>query len=96
MRSKDAASLARAFFLGKASKSALSLIECQVQNNNGNLKLISAENPSQILAVWQNRTDKLVVGSLSAIEKFDESVHGMLEEVITSCLTVILAERITA
>jgi len=82
-------------FFWKGTKSALSLVEDQVHNNNGNLKFIPAENPSSILAAWQSRTDKLVVGSLSVIESFDEGEQGMLEEVITSCLAVVLAERIT-
>ncbi|KAL2217929.1 hypothetical protein M432DRAFT_591141 [Thermoascus aurantiacus ATCC 26904] len=82
-------------FFWKGTKSALSLVEDQVHNNNGNLKFIPAENLSSILAVWQSRTDKLVVGSLSVIESFDEGEQGMLEEVITSCLAVVLAERIT-
>lgn len=79
----------------KGSKSALSLVENQKPNCNGNLKLISPDNPDNVLAVWQNRTDRRIMGSLSIIDNIDEGQAGLLEEVITSCLTVVMAERIS-
>ena len=79
----------------KGSKSALSLVEDQKPRCNGNLKLVSADRPDNVLAVWQNRTDRRIMGSLSIIDNIDEGEAGLLEEVITSCLTVVMAERIS-
>jgi len=79
----------------KGSKSALSQIENQKTRCNGNLKLISPDKPDNVLAVWQNRTDLRVMGSLNIIDNIDEGEAGLLEEVITSCLTVVMAERIS-
>jgi hypothetical protein len=77
----------------KGSKSALSLMEDQPRRKNGNLKLVSPERPDTILAVWQNSTDRRLMGGLSVFEEMDEGEAGILEEVVTSCLAVVMAER---
>ncbi|KAI9859749.1 MAG: hypothetical protein M1813_006466 [Trichoglossum hirsutum] len=59
---------------------------------NGNLKLVEAENPERILAVWENRTDWTVLGNLLIYE----DLGGRdLEVVILSCMGIVCCERIT-
>ncbi|KAH0553413.1 hypothetical protein GP486_006516 [Trichoglossum hirsutum] len=59
---------------------------------NGNLKLVEAENPEQILAIWENRTDWTVLGNLLIYGDFE---GRDLEMVILSCMGVVCCERIT-
>lgn len=80
-------------FYWKGSKAALSMVEDQAHHGNGNLKLIAAGDPAEVLAVWQNRTDKEILGCLSIFARFEEGEGGLLEEVVVSCLAVVLAER---
>ena len=80
-------------FYWKGSKAALSMLENQEHCGNGNLKLVAAGDPGEVLAVWQNRTDKEILGCLSVFARFEEGEDGLLEDVIVSCLAVVLAER---
>lgn len=80
-------------FYWKGSKAALSMVEDRAHRGNGNLKLVAAGDPAEVLAVWQNRTDKEILGCLSIFARFEEGECGLLEEVVVSCLAVVLAER---
>lgn len=80
-------------FYWKGSKAALSMLKNQEHCGNGNLKLVAAGDPGEVLAVWQNRTDKEIVGCLSVFARFEEGEDGLLEDVIVSCLAVVLGER---
>lgn len=80
-------------FYWKGSKAALSMLESQGHRGNGNLKLVAAGDPGEVLAVWQNRTDKQIMGCLSVFARFEEGENGLLEDVVVSCLAIVLAER---
>ncbi|KAJ5320042.1 hypothetical protein PENANT_c025G07791 [Penicillium antarcticum] len=84
----------------KGSKAALSLFdardgEVNASDGNGNLKFFAADRPDDVLAVWQNRTDKRILGSLGVIAELDADSDGLLEGLIVSCLAVVVAERIS-
>ncbi|KAK9853949.1 hypothetical protein MYU51_004545 [Penicillium brevicompactum] len=87
-------------FYWKGSKSALSLLETEdneaVSNaGNGNLKFFDADKPNDVLAVWQNRTDRQILGSLNVISDLDADTDGVLEGLVASCLAVVVAERVS-
>ncbi|OGE53876.1 hypothetical protein PENARI_c007G04156 [Penicillium arizonense] len=87
-------------FYWKGSKAALSLFdardnEAKASDGNGNLKFFAADRPDDILAVWQNRTDRRILGSLGVIAELDVDSDGLLEGLIVSCLAVVVAERIS-
>ncbi|KAK4867755.1 hypothetical protein LT330_006692 [Penicillium expansum] len=87
-------------FYWKGSKAALSLLEAEKKgagpsDGNGNLKFFSADQPDDILAVWQNRTDRQIMGSLNVIAEFDAYLDGILEGLMVSCLAVVVAERVS-
>jgi hypothetical protein len=88
-------------FYWKGSKTALSLIDTEDQssstrfNGNGNLKFFAADNPGDIIAVWGNRTDRRILGSLSVITELDADSDGLLEGLMASCLAVVVAERVS-
>lgn len=72
---------------------------------HGNLKLLDPSRPEKgVLAVWQNKTDLSILGNLVLFEELDESGESGevgaeskvgLEEVVASCMTVVMAERIS-
>ncbi|CAI7569977.1 unnamed protein product [Penicillium discolor] len=87
-------------FYWKGSKTALSLLETEGKSagssdGNGNLKFFSADKPDDILAVWQNRTDRQILGSLNVIAELDADSDGVLEALMVSCLAVVVAERVS-
>lgn len=87
-------------FYWKGSKAALSLLESEdneavVHGGNGNLKFFAADQPSEILAVWQNRTDRQILGSLNVIAQLDADTDGVLEGLMASCLAIVVAERVS-
>ncbi|KAJ5502490.1 hypothetical protein N7463_005364 [Penicillium fimorum] len=87
-------------FYWKGSKAALSLLETQGKDagssdGNGNLKFFAADKPDDILAVWQNRTDRQLLGSLNVISELDAESDGILEGLMVSCLAVVVAERVS-
>jgi hypothetical protein len=86
-------------FFWKGSKTALSLLDTEengaVPSGNGNLKLFAADKPSDILAVWHNRTDRQILGSLGVIAELDADSGGVLEGLVASCLAVVVAERVS-
>ncbi|KAJ5753651.1 uncharacterized protein N7511_007804 [Penicillium nucicola] len=87
-------------FYWKGSKSALVRFDARggdgdAGDNNGNLKFFAADRPDDVLAVWQNRTDKRILGSLGVIAELDAESDGVLEGLIVSCLAVVVAERIS-
>ncbi|CAL5869675.1 uncharacterized protein PFLUO_LOCUS3905 [Penicillium psychrofluorescens] len=82
-------------FYWKGSKAALSLVEDREHDGNGNLKFFAADRPQEILAVWQNRTDRRILGSLSVLATLDEGPDGVLEALVVSCLAVVLSERLS-
>ncbi|KAJ5825025.1 hypothetical protein N7447_007365 [Penicillium robsamsonii] len=87
-------------FYWKGSKAALSLLETEGKDagssdGNGNLKFFAADKPDDILAVWQNRTDRQILGSLNVIAELDADSDGILEGLMVSCLAVVVAERVS-
>lgn len=86
-------------FYWKGSKTALSLLDTEDKDSksdgNGNLKFFAADKPGDILAVWGNRTDRQILGSLSVIAEFDADSDGVLEGLMASCLAVVVAERVS-
>lgn len=87
-------------FYWKGSKSALSLLEtgddeAVPHGGNGNLKFFDADKPDDVLAVWQNRTDRQILGSLNVISDLDADTDGVLEGLMASCLAVVVAERVS-
>ncbi|CAG7967868.1 unnamed protein product [Penicillium olsonii] len=86
-------------FYWKGSKTALSLLETEddtlPNSGNGNLKFFAADAPEDILAVWQNRTDRQILGSLNVIANLDAGSDGVLEGLMASCLAVVVAERVS-
>lgn len=42
--------------------------------------------------MWQNRTDRQILGSLNVIAELDADSDGVLEGLIVSCLAVVIAE----
>ncbi|KAJ5963855.1 uncharacterized protein N7479_003731, partial [Penicillium vulpinum] len=87
-------------FYWKGSKTALSLLETEGKasapsDGNGNLKFFAADKPDDILAVWQNRTDRQIFGSLNVIAELDADSDGILEGLMVSCLAVVIAERVS-
>ncbi|CAI7626131.1 unnamed protein product [Penicillium viridicatum] len=87
-------------FYWKGSKTALSLLGTEGKSagssdGNGNLKFFSADKPDDILAVWQNRTDRQILGSLNVIAELDADSDGVLEALMVSCLAVVVAERVS-
>jgi hypothetical protein len=86
-------------FYWKGSKTALSLLDTEDKSSsssgNGNLKLFAADKPSDVLAVWHNRTDRRILGSLSIIAEMDADSDGVLEGLIAGCLAVVVAERVS-
>lgn len=87
-------------FYWKGSKTALSLLETgdneDISNRgNGNLKFFAADTPDDILAVWHNRTDRQILGSLNIISRLDADSDGVLEGLMVSCLAVVVAERVS-
>lgn len=87
-------------FYWKGSKAALSLLETEGKgagpsDGNGNLKFFAADKPDDILAVWQNRTDRQLLGSLNVIAELDADLDGILEALVVSCLAVVVAERVS-
>jgi hypothetical protein len=85
-------------FYWKGSKAALALFDArdgEASDGNGNLKFFAAERPDDVLAVWQNRTDKRSLGSLGVIAELNADSDGVLEGLIVSCLAVVVAERIS-
>jgi len=79
----------------KGSKSAVDLVHNEAPVCNGNLKLIDPNDRERILAVWKNRTDPTILGALFILDEFDEGNKGLLEEVVTSCMAIVLAERLS-
>ncbi|OQE42099.1 hypothetical protein PENCOP_c004G04410 [Penicillium coprophilum] len=87
-------------FYWKGSKTALSLLETEGKDagssdGNGNLKFFAADAPDDILAVWQNRTDRQILGSLNIFAELDTDSDGNLEGLVVSCLAVVVAERVS-
>ncbi|CAG8391067.1 unnamed protein product [Penicillium salamii] len=84
-------------FYWKGSKTALSLLESgeSESSGNGNLKFFAADAPGDILAVWQNRTDRQILGSLFVIAELDAGTDRVLEGLMASCLAVVVAERVS-
>ncbi|KAJ5456227.1 hypothetical protein N7530_011501 [Penicillium desertorum] len=87
-------------FYWKGSKAALSLLGTEREragssDGNGNLKFLAADKPDDILAVWQNRTDRQIVGTLNVIAELDADSDGVLEALMVSCLAVVVAERVS-
>ncbi|KAJ5373083.1 hypothetical protein N7517_005089 [Penicillium concentricum] len=87
-------------FYWKGSKTALSLLEAEGKDSgstygNGNLKFFAAGKPDDILAVWQNRTDRQILGSLNVLAELDANSDGILEGLMVSCLAVVVAERVS-
>ncbi|KAJ5607896.1 hypothetical protein N7537_004515 [Penicillium hordei] len=87
-------------FYWKGSKTALTLLGTEGKSagssdGNGNLKFFSAEKPDDILAVWQNRTDRQILGSLNVLAELDADSDGVLEGLMVSCLAVVIAERVS-
>ncbi|CDM27517.1 hypothetical protein DTO013E5_2754 [Penicillium roqueforti] len=87
-------------FYWKGSKTALSLLQTEEKDagpsdGNGNLKFFAANKPDDILAVWQNRTDRQILGSLNVIAELDADSDGILEGSMVSCLAVVVAERVS-
>lgn len=86
-------------FYWKGSKTALSLLDTEDKSasssGNGNLKFFAADKPGDILAVWQNRTDRRILGSLGVIAELDADSDGVLEGLMASCLAVVVAERVS-
>ncbi|KAJ5427172.1 hypothetical protein N7465_002242 [Penicillium sp. CMV-2018d] len=87
-------------FYWKGSKNALSLLGNEEKSagssdGNGNLKFFSADKPDDVLAVWQNRTDRQILGSLNVIAELDADSDGVLEALMMSCLAVVVAERVS-
>ena len=83
-------------YMWKGTKSAIHQVDFEAPECNGNLKMVDPQHPERILAVWKNRTDFLILGALLVLEKFDEGRKGMLEEVVLSCLAIVIAERLSA
>ncbi len=83
-------------FMWMGSKSTVKLINDSAPLCNGNLKLMKPDQPEKILAIWKNRTDSAILGALHILEKLDERRSGILEGVILSCLSIVLAERLSA
>ncbi|KAH8691313.1 hypothetical protein BGW36DRAFT_431862 [Talaromyces proteolyticus] len=79
----------------KGSMSAKSAVLGDKGNSNTDLKLVTASNPSRVVAVWNsgNESQRGAMGSLSIYESIDFNEEGILVELITSCLAVVTAER---
>jgi hypothetical protein len=57
------------------------------------LKLVSADHPTQVLAVWKGGDGDGQQGNLTIFEGVGFAEGGILTEIITSCLVVTLFER---
>lgn len=68
----------------------LGLVHDSAPSCNGNLKLVDPDQANRVLAVWKNRTDLSILGALHVLYKLDEGRAGLLEEVIVSCLALVL------
>jgi hypothetical protein len=76
----------------KTSKSASSFIGDKHHSSN-DLKLVPVDGPEHLVATWQHRSDHQLMGTLNILERIDDDNTGALAEVITSCLAVVMAER---
>lgn len=76
----------------KASKSASSLVRDKHHLNN-NLKLVPVDSPEHIFAIWLHRADDQLVGTWNILERIDDDHTGMPAEIVTSCIAVVMAER---
>lgn len=83
-------------FHWKPSKSVPSLLGDRNNSpQDGDMKLVPADNPERVLAVWQNLSTRQTVGRLSVIEKADDPT-GLLVEIVASCLAVVMAKKTSA
>lgn len=82
----------------QGSKQAAALIDDDAPLCNGNLKLFDPAHPfePEMLALWKNRTDMSILGALYISESTLASGQLTVEEVMSSCLAIVLAERVTA
>ena len=79
----------------KGTKSALGGVKDNAPNCNGNLKLIRPGRGNGVLAVWKNRTDPLILGTLHVFDKVNDGTADQFDEVVVSCLAVVFAERLS-
>lgn len=83
-------------FYWKPSKSVPSMLgDHHNSPQDGDMKLVPADNPERVLAVWQNLSTRQTVGRLSVIEKADDPT-GLLVEIVASCLAVVMAKKTSA
>lgn len=79
----------------KGSKKVLNLVDDDSPRCNGNLKLFSTGQPEKVLAIWKNRTDPRILGSVIIMRDLHDR-NVSVEEALWSCLAIVLAERMSA